>query len=472
MSEFDQYNTNQIVEDDKNHFLHPWQYFDSFKEEGALPIAKAEGAYIYDTDGNKMLDAIGGMWCTNIGLGREDMVEAIADQVRQMAYANPMVDMTNIPAGQLAKKLAELAPGDLNHVFLSCGGSTAVDTAFRLIHFYQNCRGLHDKKHIIARKEAYHGSTYAAMSIGGKKADHVKEFDYITDTIHHISTPYYYRAPEGLSEEEYTDTLIKEFEDKIEELGGAGKVAAFFAEPIMGSGGVIVPPKGYIQRMWETCKANDILYVSDEVVTAFGRVGHWFASEDVFAIQPDIITSAKGLTSGYQPLGATIFSDGIWDVIAASGKGRYFAHGFTYSGHPVACRAALKNIEIIEDEKILEHVREVGPYFQQELEKLVDLPIVGEVRGKNFMICIENVANKQTKELFAEELDIGRWITDEAAKRGVLVRPIGHLNVLSPPIILTKEQVDHIVSTLRESIEAVMLDLEKQGLWSDLSKSA
>ena len=466
MSNFEQYDTANIVADDKAHFLHPWQEFDKFDKTGALPIAEATGAYIYDSDGNQLLDAIGGMWCTNIGLGRDEMAEAIAEQVRQMAYANPMVDMTNIPGSQLAKKLAELAPGDLNHVFFSCGGSTAIDSALRLVHFYQNSRGMPEKKNILARQEAYHGSTFAAMSISGKQADHIPEFDYLTDTIHHLSCPYYYRAPDGLSETEFTDSLVKEFEEKIIALGGGDKVAAFFAEPIMGSGGVIVPPEGYLKRMWEVCQANDILFVADEVVTAFGRLGHWFASESVFDIKPDIITTAKGLTSGYQPLGATIFSDRIWQVISEPGNGRYFAHGFTYTGHPVACRAALKNIEIMERERILEHVRDVGPYFLKQLKKLEQLPIVGEVRGDHFMVCIENVANKDTKTLFDEQIDIGQRITDECARRGVLVRPIGHLNVLSPSLILNAEEIDRIVVTLGDSISAVMADLKTENLWS------
>ena len=466
MSNFEQYDTANIVADDKAHFLHPWQEFDKFDKTGALPIAEATGAYIYDSDGNQLLDAIGGMWCTNIGLGRGEMAEAIAEQVRQMAYANPMVDMTNIPGSQLAKKLAELAPGDLNHVFFSCGGSTAIDSALRLVHFYQNSRGMPEKKHILARQEAYHGSTFAAMSISGKQADHIPEFDYLTDTIHHLSCPYYYRAPDGLSETQFTDSLVKEFEEKIIALGGGDKVAAFFAEPIMGSGGVIVPPEGYLKRMWKVCQANDILFVADEVVTAFGRLGHWFASESVFDIKPDIITTAKGLTSGYQPLGATIFSDRIWQVISQPGNGRYFAHGFTYTGHPVACRAALKNIEIMERERILEHVRDVGPYFLKQLKKLEQLPIVGEVRGDHFMVCIENVANKDTKTLFDEQVDIGQRITDECARRGVLVRPIGHLNVLSPSLILNAEEIDRIVVTLGDSISAVMADLKTENLWS------
>lgn len=459
---FEQFDDAAITESDKAHYMHGYHVFDEHRESGALNIAAGEGAYIYDTEGNRYLDAVGGMWCTNIGLGREDMVEVIADQVRNLAYSNPFCDMANVTAIELCDKLAELAPGDLNHVFLTTGGSTAVDTAFRLIHFYQNSRGKHEKKHIISRVNAYHGSTYATMSIGGKKADRAPEFDFMSGTIHHISSPGYYRAPEGMTEAEFLDFLVQEFEDKILEIG-PDNVAAFFAEPIMGSGGVIVPPAGYHRRMWEVCQKYDMLYVSDEVVTSFGRLGKFFASEELFDVQPDIITTAKGLTSGYLPLGALIFSDKIWNEIGEPGKGRCFTHGFTYSGHPVSCAAALKNIEVIKQEGILEHVEEVGAYFEERLRSLSDLEIVGDVRGRRFMACVEFVANKETKELFPEELNIGGWVHERAQNRGLLVRPIVHLNVMSPPLILTHSQVDEIVDTLRVSILETIADLKKSG---------
>ena len=447
--------------------VHPWTTFEVFDKSGSLLMTRGEGVYIYDSNGHQYLDAVGGLWCTNIGLGREEMAEAIAEQVKVMAYANPFVDVTNPPAAELAAKIAELAPGDINRVIFTTGGSTAIDTAFRLIHFYQNCRGKHDKKHIIARNAAYHGSTYAAMSISGKKIDHPPEFDFITDTIHHISYPNLYRPPsgmEGLSEEQFIDALVAEFENKIEELGGANKVAAFFAEPVMGAGGVIVPPGDYLQRMWEVCKKHDILFVADEVVTAFGRLGHWFVSKDVFNVQPDIITCAKGLTSGYQPLGATLFSDRIYEVLSEKGKERYFPHGFTYCAHPVACAAALKNIEIIEREQLLKHVQEVGPYFLQQLETLLDLPIVGDVRGHHFMACVEFVTDKKTRELFPDELDIGTIVSDHADRLGLMVRPMVHLNVMSPPLVMTKDHVDFIVKTLRASIKLAISDLMDKGL--------
>lgn len=439
-----------IWQKDNDHFTHPWQMFDSFPQEGSMIMDRAEGCYLIDIEGNRYLDSVGGLWCTNIGQGRAEMADAIAEQVRKLAYASPFVDTTTVPAAQLASKLADFAPGDLNHVMYSCGGSTAIDSAYRLIQYYQNVRGLHDKKHIIARDGSYHGSTYIAMSIGGKKADHPPEFDYKRDDIHHVSSPNYYHAQGFESETAFLDFLVNELEQKILELG-PDKVAAFFAEPILGAGGVIVPPEHYHQRTHAICKQYDVLYVSDEVVTAFGRLGHWFASEDVFGITPDIITCAKGLSSGYLPLGATIYSDEIHNVISAQGEGRYFSNGYTYSGHPVCCAAALKNIEIMERENIFENARTVGDYFGEQLKTLLDLPIVGEVRGHRLMQCVEYVASKETREDFPETIDIGKVISDIADAKGLMVRPIGNLNVMSPPLIITKEEVDFIVTTLRAS---------------------
>jgi len=412
------------------HFTHPWQMFDTFPQEGSMIMQRAEGCYLIDIEGNRYLDSVGGLWCTNIGQGREEMADAIAEQVRTLAYASPFVDTTTVPAAQLASKLADLAPGSLNHVMYSCGGS-------------------------IARDGSYHGSTYIAMSIGGKKADHPPEFDYKRDDIHHISNPNYYRATGFETSAKFLDFLVDELEQKILEIG-PGNVAAFFAEPILGAGGVIVPPQGYHQRTHAVCKQHDILYVSDEVVTAFGRLGHWFASEDVFGITPDIITCAKGLSSGYLPLGATIYSDEIHKVISAQGEGRYFTNGYTYSGHPVCCAAALKNIEIMVRENIFENASVVGDYFGEQLKTLIDLPIVGEVRGHRLMQCVEFVSSKQTREDFPDAIDIGKVISDIADAKGLMVRPIGNLNVMSPPLIITKEEVDFIVTTLRASILEAM----------------
>ena len=445
------FDTSETWAKDRAHLLHPWTHFDSFRKEGALAIARGEGCYVYDTDGKKYLDAVGGLWCNNIGLGRPEMVEAIAAQVERLPYSNPFGDMTSVPAADLAAKLAQLAPGPLDHVFFTTGGSTAVDTAYRLVQFYQRSRSKPEKRHVISLQGSYHGSTYISASIGGKKADKVPWFEYETDAIHHVTCPNVYRAPEGLSEEEYRELLVKDLEDEILEIG-PDEVAAYFAEPVMGAGGVIVPPEGYHRRVRDLCSEYDILYVADEVVTGFGRLGHWFASAGLFGVQPDIITCAKGITSGYLPLGAVLFSNDIYETIGGPDPDRVFAHGFTYSGHPVCCAAALKNIEIMESERLLEKVREDGPYLQERLQTLRDLPTVGDVRGSHFMACVESVADKDTKELFPDRVDIGRKIHDACQERGLIVRPIAHLNVMSPPLTLTREQIDFCVETLREAM--------------------
>ena len=456
--------TAHIWRKDRDHFIHPWTDFSSFEDTGCLVIAEADGAYIYDSEGRKYLDGIGGMWAVNIGYGREEMAQTLAEQARRLPFYNTFSDTTNIPASELAAKLAELAPDSINHVFFSGGGSVAIDTAVRMIHFYFNRLGKHSKKKLISRDRAYHGSTYMAMTLTGVHEDHVG-FDLAPDLVHYVSAPETYRRPDGTTLDEYCDILVKELEDKILELG-PDNVAAFFAEPIMGAGGVLVPPAGYHKRTLEVCRRYDVLYVSDEVVTGFGRVGHMLASEPAFDIVPDIITCAKGLTSGYAPLGATLISDAIHEVLSTpQAPGAFFSHGFTYSGHALCCEAALTNIEILEREDICGHVRTLGPYFEKQLATLRDLPIVGDTRGKNFMLCVENVANQTTKELLPDEIDIGLRVSKRCEAMGVMVRPVGHLNILSPPLILSRGQIDTIVEVLRKSIEGVQDDLVREGLW-------
>ena len=451
-------------EKDRRHVLHPFQHFASFNDEGSLVMTRGDGCYIVDENGKRYFDAVGGMWCTNIGLGREEMADAIADQVKQLAYGNPFVDMTNVPAAQLAARLSELAPGDLNHVMFTNSGSTANDIAYRIIRMYQNARGKPDKRHVLSRIDAYHGGTFLAASLGGKPGDRVAEFDYITDWIHHLSSPNLYRAPEHITTEAaFCDHLVDEMEQKILEVG-AENIAAFYAEPMLGSGGVIVPPADYNRRTWELCRKHDILYVADEVVTAFGRLGHWFVSQDKFGIQPDIITCAKGLTSGYLPLGAAIFSDSIYGALSADDH-RYFAAGFTYSAHPVCCAAALKNIEILERENLFDNVNHVGPYFEEQLRTLLDLPIVGDIRGEKFMMCVVNVRDKNSKEFFDPEVNIGKRISNHAEDLGLIVRPIVDLNVMSPPLTMSRDDVDFVVGTLRKAIERTMNDLRNEGIW-------
>jgi len=459
---FGRYDSQALKQADIDHVIHPWAVYPEFQEKGALVIAESNGAYVYDADGKQYLDGIGGIWCVNIGYGREEMAHAIAEQTMRIPYFNTFTDTTTPPVAEFAKRLAEISPEPLNHVFFSTGGSVANDSAVRIAHHYFHRLGKPEKKKVISRINAYHGSTYMAMSLTGILEDH-ETFHTASDIVEYVSCPYPYRRPEGMSVEAFCDFLVNELEEKILALGPEN-VAAFIAEPILGSGGVIVPPAGYHRRTWEVCKKYDLLYISDEVVTGFGRLGHWFASEPVFDIVPDMITSAKGITSGYLPLGATIISDQIHEVISSPKYGEnVFYHGFTYSGHPVVCAAGLMNMEIIEKEGILQHVRDVGPYFEQQLATLLDLPSVGDVRGSHFMLCVESVSNKETKETFPAEAKVGERIARAAEKRGLIVRPSGQLNILSPTLILTREQIDDLVAMLRESIVEVNDDLVRDG---------
>jgi adenosylmethionine-8-amino-7-oxononanoate aminotransferase len=451
-----------LWEMDRAHNLHPWTNFGPFEDQGALVISRGEGAWLWDANGGKYFDAVGGLWCTNIGLGRREMADAIADQVMKLAFSNTFVDMTNDPAALLAAKLAALAPGDLNRVQFTTGGSTAIDTAARMVQYYQHCMGRPEKMHLVARNHSYHGSTYLSQSIGKRPGDRVEQFRYKEDGIHHLSVPNPYRRPEGMTEAAFCDHLVAEFEALIARVG-ADRIGGFFAEPIQASGGVIVPPEGYLKRMWEVCRRHDILFVADEVVTAFGRLGHWFASWDEFGVQPDIICTAKGLSSGYVPIGAMIFSDRIWEAMAADGE-RWFTSGFTYSGHPVACAAALKNIEIMEREDLPGNAARVGALFEARMKELSSLPIVGDVRGRKLMVCVENVADKATKALLPDELDVGKRIADASEAMGLMVRPIGHLNVMSPPLIITEDDVDFVGRTLEKAIMQVADRLVKEGV--------
>ncbi len=456
------FDTEELRAQDR-HWIHPWENFKGAADARRTIIAEAEGVYLTDSDGNRLLDGPCGMWCVNIGHGNAEMAEAIAAQIRRLTYCSPW-SLGNVPAVALSEKLAELSPGDLNHVFYTTGGSTAVDSALRFVMYLNNCLGRPEKKHVISRQDAYHGSTYLAASCSGKLRDKT-HLDFETDFIHHLASPNPYRRPEGTSVEDFCDAKVAELEDKILELG-PDRVAAFIAEPVLASGGVIVPPPGYHKKCLEVCRKYDVLTISDEVVTAFGRLGHFFASEAVFGIVPDIITVAKGITSGYLPLGAVLISDRLIarlsDEQAESGV---FANGFTYSGHPVACAAALKNIEIMERDKILEHAREVGPYLQARLAELREIAIVGDVRGLGLVACVECVISRESKDPLVLDHEIGVRIDRHCQALGLLVRPLINMCVMSPPLIITKAQIDELVTALRTGIERAMEEVRSEGLW-------
>jgi len=447
-------NLDQIMEMN-SHLIHSFADLHSIKQDGGpTVITGAEGAYVVNSEGEKMLDGIGGLWCVNIGHGRREIIDAITKQLHELDYYSTFYNLTHPLAAELADKITSLAPDNLNHVYFANSGSVANDTAIRILHHYYNRIGKPKKKKILSRIGAYHGSTHLAIAM--TTPAYRIGWDSAEELVHHLSSPLPYRRPDGMTEEEFCDHLIDEMKTTIEGMG-AENIACFIAEPVMGAGGVILPPEGYHQRAEAVMRAYDIKTISDEVVTAFCRLGPFFASEEVFQIRPDIITSAKGLTSGYQPMSATLISDEIYEVISAPGD--FFLHGMTYSGHPACCAAALANIALMEQEDLPNRVKHTGKSFENTMKGLLDLDIVGDVRGSHFMIGIEFVSDKATKQIFGDDIMIGKRVAREAQARGLVVRPLGHMAVLSPPLILTETQIDQIGTILRESIMAVQNQL-------------
>ncbi len=447
--------TDQILAQD-DHLIQSFADLDALKRQGArTAIVAAKGAHVTDSEGNELIDGIGGLWCVNVGHGRPEIIEAITKQLETLDYYSTFYNFTHPAAAQLAEKLASLAPGTLNRVYFGNSGSVANDTAVRMLHYYNNRLGRPNKKKILSRVGAYHGSTHLAMAM--TTPAYSDGWDTAAEgLVHHLRAPYSYREAGDMTDAEFLDALTNDMLSAIRDIG-AENIAAFIAEPIMGAGGILVAPDGYHQKMRQITAEHDIKYIADEVVTAFGRLGHMFASEDVFGMVPDIINTAKGLTSGYQPLSATIISDEIYDVI--SEPGAMFLHGMTYSGHPAAAAAALANIDILEREEIPQNVQITGKVFENALRGLADLDIVGDVRGSHFMMGIEFVKNKTTKETYADDVNIGLRIAQETQKRGLIARPLGNILILSPTLIMDEAMIGKVAGILRESIVAVTATL-------------
>lgn len=428
----------------REHLIQPWEDIGQIGETVKPVITGSDGIYLLDENGRKLIDGPAGMWCSQLGYGRADIVEAMATQAMELSYNSPWYT-TSGPAARLAEKIAAVAPGDLNHVFFTSGGSTAVDSALRLVQLYQSARGKAEKKIILARTGGYHGSTHLSASVSGSAVNRVN-FDVDREPASFLTEPNRLKLPDGVAEEDFCAYLLDELRNRIAELG-ADRIAAFIAEPVQASGGVIIPPEGYLKGVHEICRDNDILYISDEVVTAFGRCGAWFASEAVFGITPDIVTFAKGVTSGYVPLGGIAVSDRILREIAASGAdATTYSNGYTYSGHAVCCAVGLKNMEVFEQENVLEHVRDIAPYFQEKLRSLADLEIVKDVRAIGLIGAVE------CAQPGPPEIAFGDVIDRHCVELGLIVRPIRNMCVMSPPLIISREQIDSMIGILREGI--------------------
>ena len=437
------------------HLIQSFADLNALKQQGARTvISRAKGAYVYDSDGNELIDGIGGLWCVNIGHGNDEMIEAISNQLKTLDYYSTFYNFTHPAAAALADKIAQLAPGHLNAVYFGNSGSVANDSAIRMLHHYNIRKGKPEKKLVLSRHGAYHGSTHLAMAM--TTPGYSEGWHAASELVHHLRSPHYWREGGDMTEAEFLDALINDLTQSIERIG-AENICAFIAEPIQGAGGVVTAPAGYHKRAWQVCQANDIKYVADEVVTAFGRLGHFFASEDVFDIVPDVITTAKGLTSGYQPLSATIVSDDIHEVI--SGPDGMFLHGMTYSGHPAAAAAGLTNIAIMEREEIPKRVQTTGKQFENNLRGLTDIEMVGEVRGSHFMMGVEFVKDRDTKEGHPAEAQVGLKVARACQKRGLIARQLGNVLILSPTLIMDEPMIDRIETILRDAITEVAAGL-------------
>ena len=445
--------TNEWQQLDVDNYLHPFTNYKELKKEKAAIITKGEGCFVWDNDGNKYLDGLAGLACVNIGYGREELGRAAVNQIQELSYFNSFFKASNKPAIQLAEKLVELTPAGLNHVFYANSGSEANDTALRMVRTFWALEGKPEKQIIIAREMAYHGSTVASGALSGMPPIHDQAA--MIEGIEHIQCPYQFAYGRDMTEEEFGKLSASWLEEKIKEIG-ADKVAAFFAEPVQGAGGGKIPPANYFDEIQKICKKYDVLLVADEVICGFGRTGNWFASQ-TFAIENvDLMCLAKGIASAYMPLSACMVGDRVANTLIE--KGGEFFHGFTYSGHPVACAVALENIRIIEEEKLVEKVaNDTGPYFLEKLNSLVEHPLVGEVRACGLIGAVELVKDNKTMQVLAEDPDEVEEITEVfrsfCLKQGIIVRPIFTTIMMTPPLIITREEIDFLVEKFHLALD-------------------
>ncbi len=451
------FETGQLQHIDNLHHLHPFTDSKFLHKVGSRIITHAEGIYIWDSEGNQIIDGMAGLWCVNIGYGRSELAEAAYRQMQALPYYNTFFLTSHPPVIELTQRLATIAPKHINHVFLTNSGSEANDTVIRMTRRYWELRGEVDRSIIISRHNAYHGSTVGAASLGGMPHIHAQGGLPIPG-IEHIQQPYWYEEGNGLEPDEFGLVAARALEEKILELG-QDKIAAFIAEPIQGAGGVIVPPASYWPEISRICKQYGVLLVVDEVICGFGRTGMWFGT-DFYNLNPDLMVIAKGLSSGYMPIAGVMVSDDFASVLIE--EGGELTHGFTYSGHPVACAVAHENVRILAEEGIVEQVGEsTGVYFQAKLRELKEHPLVGEVRGVGFLGAIELVKNPQTRQRFDPELQVSVTCRDIAARRGLVMRAVGDSMVLSPPLITTKSQIDDIFRIALDSLDETESILRK-----------
>lgn len=459
-------NENDQTTTDQQNILHPATSITHLMEKGSKIIERGKGAYVYDSTGHKLIDGIAGLWCVNVGYGREELAEAMAKGASELGYYHTFGAMSNQPQIELAQTLIDMTPAKLTKVFFGSSGSDANDTLVKIVWHYNNLKGREKKKKIISRMNAYHGTSISAASLTGLKGFH-NAFDLPIKNILHTECPHFYRYHENdESEEAFSARMAKALEDMII-AEGPDTVAAFIAEPIMGAGGVINPPKGYFKAIKAVLKKYDILMIADEVICGYGRLGVGFGSE-LYGIEPDMMATAKGLTSGYFPMSAAFISDEIWQVLKYGSETLGgFSHGYTYSGHPIGARVANVNLGIIKDDKLIENAASTGAYLHQKLnERFKDHPHVGEVRGHGLLAAVQLIANKDNKKFFDPALKLPARILDACYERGLIVRALPSVTsvALSPPLIVNPQQIDDIIDRLEDGVNSVLKTLSADEL--------
>lgn len=440
--------TQQLQSLDTQNHLHPFTDYHEYNQKPGRIINRAEHIYIYDTDGNKLLDGMSGLWCCSLGYSQPEIAEAVYRQFSQLPYYNNFFQCSNAPAVELAERLVQITPEQFNHVFFTGSGSEANDTNIRLIRRYWDLKEQPKKRIILSRTNAYHGSTIAAASLGGFNSVH-KQFEKLP-YVEHLPDPNWYCNGAHLSAEEFGLQTARELEKRIDELGEEN-IAAFIAEPIQGAGGVIVPPDSYWPEIQRILNERDILFVSDEVICGFGRTGSMFGCQ-TYGTKPDLLTFAKAVTNGFQPLGGVMVSDKIADVITT--QGGEFGHGFTYSGHPIACAAALATLDIIDRESMVDKVaNDTGPYLQSKWAAMEKHPIVGHVRGTGMLGSLELVRNKETGERLEADQKSGSICRDFCNSNGLVMRAVGDSMIIAPPFVSSHEEIDLLIERAQKALD-------------------
>ena len=450
--------TREWQDVDRRHYLHPFTDYKQLEAAGSRIITRADGVYLWDSDGNRILDGMAGLWCVNVGYGRKELAEVAQRQMCELPYYNSFFQTAHPPAIELSGLLAQVTPTGLNRAFYTNSGSEANDTVIRMVRRYWDLMKQPQKKVIISRTWAYHGSTMGAGSLTGMKDMHAQGDLPIPD-IAHIHAPYSYHYGHGVTAEEFGVNSAQALERKIQELG-VDRVAAFIGEPVQGAGGVIIPPSTYWPEIRRICEQYGILLVVDEVICGFGRMGKWFGS-DFYDLQPDLMPIAKGLSSGYLPIGGVMIGDRVAQVLID--EGGEFQHGYTYSGHPAACAVAAANIRILQDEKIIEHVNdEAGPYFQQRWSELGDHPLVGEARCVGLLGALELLNDRAAKSKEAIG-SVGKRCKNLCMKNGLVMRAVGDAMIVSPPLIINKAEIDELVTVAAKALDLTAAEFAQAG---------